>query len=141
MRTRIIVSIAARCGFLLATFSVMNVFGVTTWTGTYTGVTSVTVPYSTHGIASGYLTVMAAVSDGTLDPFVDFSSSVDQTSYAVSVTFAQTFTGTVSISGPWPSSDTGTGWTPTIFSDTRVFGINGACTDSPCRITIGASTG
>jgi len=79
-----------RPGLLLfaATFSVTGAFAVTTWTGTYTNITSVQILESTHGINSPMLTVDVVDSDGWgLDPWADYSVSVDGSSYAVTVSF------------------------------------------------------
>jgi hypothetical protein len=78
---------------------------MTKWSGGYTSVTSATVTYATHGIASGMIGVVAK-SGGVRLTLDQVSWTVDQTTYEVDLSFTSSFTGTVYLSGPWPSSDT-----------------------------------
>jgi hypothetical protein len=79
---------------------------MTKWSGRYTGVTYVAVTESTHGIESGMIGVVCVDSNGNRLTLDDVSWTVDQTTYEVDLTFTNSFTGTVQLSGPWPSSDT-----------------------------------
>jgi hypothetical protein len=80
--------------------------GMTKWNGEYTSVTSATITYATHGIASGMIGVICVPTGGTRLDLDQVSWTVDQSTYEVDITFSASFTGTVYLSGPWPSSDT-----------------------------------
>jgi hypothetical protein len=79
---------------------------LTKWSGQYTGVTYAAVTESTHGIESGMIGVVCVDSNGNTLTLDDVSWTVNQTTYEVDLTFTNSFTGTVQLSGPWPSSDT-----------------------------------
>jgi hypothetical protein len=95
--------------FLLATILIAVVppaRGMTKWSAQYTGVTYAAVTASTHGIQSPYIGVLCTDSGGNRLTLDQVSWTVDQTTYEVDITFTNSFTGTVRLSGPWPSSDT-----------------------------------
>lgn len=79
---------------------------MTTWQGNYTSVLTATITYATHGIASGMIGVVCVDSTGAKLGLDKVGSVVDQNTYQVNITFFHSFTGTVKLSGPWPSSDT-----------------------------------
>jgi len=68
----------------------------TTWAGSYTSVTAVSVPESTHGIDSTLLAMYAYTSGGTLlSEWGDYSAQVTDDAGDVAFSFATAFTGTV----------------------------------------------
>ena len=79
---------------------------MTKWSAQYSGVTSVEVTGSTHGIGSPYIGVVCIDSNGNRLDLDQVSWTVDPTTYEVDLTFTNSFTGIVKLSGPWPSSDT-----------------------------------
>jgi len=79
---------------------------MTNWAAQYSGVSYVAVTESTHGINSPYIGVLCTDSSGSRLTLDQVSWTVDPNTYEVDVTFANSFTGTVHLSGPWPSSDT-----------------------------------
>jgi hypothetical protein len=112
---------------------------ITTWAGSYTSVTTVSVPESTHGIDSMLLAMYAYTSGGTLlSQWGDYSAWVTDDAGDVAFSFATAFTGTVYITGPWPSSDTSYGFAPEISTNGLGFGMNHICATEPCRKTLGA---
>jgi hypothetical protein len=112
---------------------------ITTWAGSYTSVTTVSVPESTHGIDSTLLAMYAYTSGGTLlSQWGDYSAWVTDDAGDVAFSFATAFTGTVYITGPWPSSDTSYGFAPEISTNGLGFGMNHICATEPCRKTLGA---
>jgi len=87
-----------------ALLSVMSSFAITTWSGNYTSVTYASVTASTHGINSPYLGVRAVDNTGHKLTLSEVSWEIDPDTYEVDVTFTNSFTGTLYISGPWPST-------------------------------------
>jgi hypothetical protein len=79
--------------------------GMTKWNGGFTSVNSATIAYTTHGIASGLIGVVAK-SGGVPLTLDQMSWTIDQSTYEVDISFTSSFSGTVYLSGPWPSSDT-----------------------------------
>jgi hypothetical protein len=79
---------------------------MTKWHGSYTGVTSAQITQATHGISSVYIGVVCKDSSGNKLDLDAVSWTVDSSTYEVDITFTNSFTGTVYLSGPWPSSDT-----------------------------------
>ncbi len=94
--------------FLMATVftAVAPVPGMTKWSAQYSGVTYVAVTGSTHGIDSAYIGVLCMDSQGNRLDLDQVSWTVGQTTYEVDITFTNSFTGVVRLSGPWPASDT-----------------------------------
>jgi len=86
--------------------AVQPVCGMTKWSALYSGVTYVAVPASTHGILSPYIGVLCTDSDGNKLTLDEVSWTIDQATFEVDLTFTNSFTGTVRLSGPWPASDT-----------------------------------
>ena len=86
--------------------AVTPVCGMTKWSAQYSGVTYVVVTESAHGIQSPYIGVVCVDSHGNRLTLDAVSWTVDQDTYEVDITFTNSFTGTVRLSGPWPSSDT-----------------------------------
>ncbi|MGA2594261.1 MAG: hypothetical protein ABSH32_30550 [Bryobacteraceae bacterium] len=86
-----------------AFLSAMSSFAITTWSGNYTAVTYASVTESTHGINSPYLGVRAVDSTGHKLTLSEVSWDINATTYEVDVTFTNSFTGTLYITGPWPS--------------------------------------
>lgn len=80
--------------------------GMTKWSAHYSGATFVVVTESTHGIPSPYIGVLCTDSNGIRLNLDQVSWTVDPTTYEVDITFTNSFTGTVRLSGPWPASDT-----------------------------------
>jgi len=80
--------------------------GMTRWSSQYTGVTYVAVTESTHGIGSPYIGVLCTDSSGNKLDLDQVSWTVNQTTYEVDITFTNSFSGAVHLSGPWPASDT-----------------------------------
>ncbi len=80
--------------------------GMTNWSSQYSGVTYAPVTESMHGIESPYIGVVCIDSNGNRLTLDQVSWTVNQTTYEVDVTFTNSFTGTVRLSGPWPASDT-----------------------------------
>lgn len=81
-------------------------YGITTWSSQYTSVTYVAVTESTHGISSPYIGVVCIDNNGNRVTLDQVDWTVDPNTYEVDITFNNTFTGTVRLSGPWPASDT-----------------------------------
>ncbi|HTQ56302.1 MAG TPA: hypothetical protein VMI94_17660 [Bryobacteraceae bacterium] len=79
---------------------------MTKWSAQYSGVTYVTIGEATHGIASPYIGVMCVDNFGTRLDLDQVSWTVDPVTYEVDITFTNSFTGWVRLSGPWPGSDT-----------------------------------
>lgn len=86
--------------------AVMPARGMTKWSGQYSGVTYVAVPESEHGIDSPNIGVLCVDPSGNRLPLDQVSWTVDPSTYEVDITFANSFTGIVRLSGPWPASDT-----------------------------------
>jgi hypothetical protein len=80
--------------------------GMTKWSARYSGVTYVAVTQSAHGIPSPYIGVLCTDSNGNRLTLDQVSWTVDPTTYEVDITFTNSFTGAVRLSGPWPASDT-----------------------------------
>jgi hypothetical protein len=94
--------------FLMATIiaAVAPAPGMTKWSALYRGVTYVAVTESTHGIPSPYIGVLCTDSFGNRLNLDQVSWTVDPTTYEVAISFTNSFTGAVRLSGPWPASDT-----------------------------------
>lgn len=127
---------------LALALSGLPVFGQTTWSGSYTSQTTITVPESAHGINSPYLAMYAVTSTGALlSQWSDYTAWVTNGANDVEFDFNAAFTGTVYVTGAWPSSDTYPtyGFIPTISGPgNRVFGINGNCSPTTlCQETMG----
>jgi hypothetical protein len=81
-------------------------YGMTNWFSQYSGVTYVPVTESMHGINSPYIGVLCVDGYGNRLTLDQVSWTVDPDTYEVDITFTNSFTGTVRLSGPWPASDT-----------------------------------
>lgn len=93
-----------------ALLSVMSSFAITTWSGNYTAVTFASVAGSTHGINSPELGVYAIDGNGVPLTLDQMSWTINSSTYEVDVNFTNSFTGSLYISGPWPASDTSSGF-------------------------------
>ena len=83
---------------------------LTTYSHSYTNVTSATITNAQHGFGSYWLGLYAKTSGGVvLNPATDISWTIDESTYEVDITFTNSFTGTVYLIGVWPSTDTGAG--------------------------------
>jgi hypothetical protein len=79
---------------------------MTKWNSSYTSVTSATITNSQHGIGSQMIGVVCIPTGGTALTLSQVSWTINASTYAVDISFNSSFTGTVYLSGPWPSSDT-----------------------------------
>jgi hypothetical protein len=84
----------------------MPTIGMTKWAAQYSGVTYVPVTEVTHGIQSPYIGVLCTDANGNRLDLDQVSWTVDENTYEVDITFTNSFTGVVRLSGPWPASDT-----------------------------------
>lgn len=100
MKTRMFLCVAVLAAV------VPQVHGMIKWSAQLSGVTYIAVPQTTHGISSPYIGVLCADSEGNRLTLDQVSWTVDPNTYEVDVTFANSFTGTLRLSGPWPAADT-----------------------------------
>jgi hypothetical protein len=116
---------------------------MTTWQGNYTAATTATITNATHGIGNGMIAVVCTTGAGTRLTLDQVSWTVDQSTYEVDITFGSSFTGTVKLSGPWPSSDTSnsTDFQITIgSSDASNLWFCGQCATYTARRTVAGKT-
>jgi hypothetical protein len=94
--------------FLIATIlaAVAPTRAMTKWSAPYSGVTYVALTASTHGISSPYIGLLCTDSHGNRLDLDQVSWAVDPITYEVDISFTSSFTGTIRLSGPWPSTDT-----------------------------------
>lgn len=129
--------------FLAAVLTLGTASAMTTWSGPYTSVTTATILYATHRISSGMIGVVCNDSGGNRLTLDQVSWTVDQSTYEVNITFTNSFTGTVYLSGPWPSSDTSnsTDFEVTIgTSDSSNLWVCGQCATYTARRTVDGNT-
>jgi len=115
---------------------------MTNWSAQYSGVTYVSVPASTHGINSPYIGVLCT-SNGVRLTLDQVSWTVDPVTYEVDITFTNSFTGTVRLSGPWPANDTSnsTDFAVTIGqSNSSRLNVCAGCASSTARRTYNGNT-
>lgn len=79
---------------------------MTKHTQSVTAQTSVTIPNATHGIGSRWIGVAVYDQNGAVQPKSSYNATVNTSTYSVTVSWDSAFTGSVQLSGPWPSSDT-----------------------------------
>jgi len=116
---------------------------MTKWQGNYTSVTSATITNATHGIGSGMIGVVCVNSSGARLTLDQVGWTVDQTTYEVDITFTNSFTGTVKLSGPWPSSDTANSTDFQVqigTSDASNLWVCAACATYTARRTVSGNT-
>ena len=99
MKTTVFLAIAA-----MAAVGPMQ--AMTNWSAQYSGVTYVAVTEGMHGINSPNIGAVCTDSSGNRLTLDQVSWTVDANTYEVDLTFTNSFTGTVHLSGPWPASDT-----------------------------------
>jgi len=117
--------------------------GMTKWSAHYSGVNYVAVTESTHGIQSPYIGVLCTDSNGNRLTLDQVSWTVDQNTYEVDITFTNSFTGAVRLSGPWPSSDTSNSTDFEVVigqSDSSRLNVCGQCATYTARRTYNGST-
>lgn len=102
---------------------------LTTYTQSYTGVTSVTIAGSTHGLGCSAYTVTPRDSGNVKLPTSYFSYTKDTSTYNVTVTFSGSFTGSVALQGCFSPTSASTDFEPTAPSSYTV-NICSSCTTS-----------
>jgi len=112
----------------------MRSFAIATWSGNYNAATYASVTASTHGINSQYLGVRAVDHTGHKLTLPEISWTINATTYEVDVSFANSFTGTLYISGPWPSaSSSPVGFEVSVGSDADALLVCAGCETSAVR--------
>ncbi|MFN7996213.1 MAG: hypothetical protein U0Q18_21560 [Bryobacteraceae bacterium] len=125
------------CGWMLVLALAVGsrLFAGTTWSNTYDNVTSAYVAGTAHSIASAELGVYAEDSNGQQLSLDQMTWSINKVTYDVSVTFTNTFTGALYISGPWPTADTSQGFALAVGTNPRRLFVCGGCETNPARKT------
>lgn len=76
-----------------------SAFGITSYTGSVSAVTSVTVPNSTHGLGSANFGVRVYDAGNVLQDTSTYSYSINSSTYAVTITWSSAFTGSYKLTG------------------------------------------
>jgi hypothetical protein len=106
MTNRIANSFFTVLGVLLALSAPHPARGASSYSTSVTSATSLTISAATSGMTSPYFGVYLIDSNNVKRPTSEFSGTIDQSTYSVSITFNPAFTGTVKLRGLFPGSDT-----------------------------------